>query len=306
MAPGHAAAATCDAEHSDRELGEVVGRGEKPGTSAGSAFPWRVGPPAPGVDPSETMARGVAAKLCDPGLSPTAEPAGLAPAELRDALGRLARGDDPAAWLTLAPGLAATWDRSLIPLLRDVAAHHPTLRAEVTAAISALKRGPPPSPPEAAVPTWLPVGPGRLGVGHRPRLRWLPTLAAAGVTDLLTLLGRPEGAEEVGRATESAGLAWHWLPLADGQPPEASRDPAIARVLLPVRARLDAGATVFVHCSAGIHRTGMIGAALLHLAGWREAEVAAGLRTMRTVTAEGVGPARLGWARGFAGRMRAG
>jgi hypothetical protein len=152
----------------------------------------------------------------------------------------------------------------------------------------------------------LSVERGRLGVGHRPRLRGVPMLAQSGVTDVLTLLTPTEGAGDIGRAVAAAGLRWHALPLPNGQPPPKARDAEIAACLLAMRARLHEGATIFVHCSAGIHRTGMMSAALLGLCGWDPARVLAGLHQMRGVTGHGVGAERLAWAAKFAARHRGG
>ena len=50
-----------------------------------------------------------------------------------------------------------------------------------------------------------------------------------------------------------------------------------------------------VHCSAGIHRTGMFGYALLRAVGLDREASNAKLRELRAVTAEGVGDERLAW-----------
>lgn len=59
------------------------------------------------------------------------------------------------------------------------------------------------------------------------------------------------------------------------------------------------GARVVVHCSAGIHRTGMFGYALLRMVGLSADEARAKLRELREVTGEGVGKDRLAWGDGL-------
>jgi protein tyrosine/serine phosphatase len=54
-----------------------------------------------------------------------------------------------------------------------------------------------------------------------------------------------------------------------------------------------------IHCSAGIHRTGMIANALLRSLGLTADEAKAGLLTMRQVTHDGVGEHRLAWGEQF-------
>jgi protein tyrosine/serine phosphatase len=56
-----------------------------------------------------------------------------------------------------------------------------------------------------------------------------------------------------------------------------------------------AGGRLVVHCSAGIHRTGMFGYALLRQFGLDPEVARAKLAELRQVTAHGVGPDRLAW-----------
>jgi hypothetical protein len=95
---------------------------------------------------------------------------------------------------------------------------------------------------EAAGLRLVSVGGGAAALTHRPKLKALPAMRAAGVTHLVTLLSASEGAPAVGAAARAAGLA------------------ALSNLIA-------AGAHVAVHCSAGIHRTGMFGYALLRTCG---------------------------------------
>lgn len=140
---------------------------------------------------------------------------------------------------------------------------------------------------------------GRLIIGHRPRLRGLKAMRESGITDVLTLLSEKEGATAMGDAMISVGLKWHWLPLPNGRPPPKNRNSEILEMLHSLRGRLAEGAFLFIHCSAGIHRTGMITSALLALEGWDETGIRDGLREMRAVTAEAVGEERIKWAVGL-------
>lgn len=205
-------------------------------------------------------------------------------------------------WVALREQIEREGRVAFVPLLRDLRSRHASLAADADALILRLKRSPLVPAAEPEVPTWLEVAGGRLGVGHRPRVRSLPVLAAAGVTDVLTLLTPAEGAAEVARAVHVAGLRWHNLPLPNGRPPPDARDLEIRRTLVVMRARLQEGATLFVHCSAGIHRTGMVTAALLGFCGWDERRVVAGLQQMRAMTSDGVGEGRLSWAAAFVRR----
>lgn len=148
------------------------------------------------------------------------------------------------------------------------------------------------------VHSWYSIAGGALALGPRPGKRTLPALRAA--TDVLTLLSEKEGALELKVQLEAMGLRWWHLALTNGQPFGAERDAEVLAVLAPLVQRLRDGAKLYVHCAAGIHRTGMIGAALLYSLGLDDAQVSAALAQLRPVTAEGVGADRLAVARRFA------
>lgn len=140
------------------------------------------------------------------------------------------------------------------------------------------------------------VGPGAVALTHRPKLKALPALRAAGVTHLVTVLSRKEGAPEIGAAARAAGLEWTWLELPNGQRPGPPYRDAATGTLAALARLVGGGAHVAVHCSAGIHRTGMIGYALLRTCGLDPEAAAVTLAGLRAVTAEGVGAERLAWA----------
>jgi protein-tyrosine phosphatase len=144
--------------------------------------------------------------------------------------------------------------------------------------------------------TPVPLGAGALALTHRPKVKLLPAMAAAGATHLVTLLSKREGALAVGSAAEAAGLGWIWVDLPNGQQPSPATSPGVVTALTTLAPLVTGGATAVVHCSAGIHRTGMFAYALLRTAGLDLDEAAATLRRLRTVTAEGVGDQRLEWA----------
>jgi hypothetical protein len=139
------------------------------------------------------------------------------------------------------------------------------------------------------------VGGGRLALTHRPKLVDFAKLRAAGATHLVTLLSEREGAPQLGDAAKAAGLAWIWIPLPNGEPPGAERTAELVPRLDEVAAVIRAGGCAVVHCSAGIHRTGMIGNALLRRLGLAEDAARAKLAELREVTAKDVGAARLAW-----------
>jgi protein-tyrosine phosphatase len=139
------------------------------------------------------------------------------------------------------------------------------------------------------------VSAGALALSHRPRRKDIAHLRGFGVTHVVTLLAEREGAKNLGEAVRQAGLTWIWCPLANGQPPDAQVTATIRPVLVELASLLDKGAAIVVHCSAGIHRTGMFGYALLRQVGRESSTARAKLTELRAVTGEGVGDERLAW-----------
>ncbi len=150
---------------------------------------------------------------------------------------------------------------------------------------------------------WEPVLGGALAIGHRPKLKLMKNLKDAGATHVFTLLSAKEGAEQIGAAAQKAGLDWIWLPLAGAAPPGQARDEEILTAFQSTRAALASDAKIFLHCSAGIHRTGMMSYALLRILGESPEAAREKLRALRQITGEGVGDHRLEWGDGFAARV---
>ena len=123
----------------------------------------------------------------------------------------------------------------------------------------------------------------------------MPSLRAAGATHLVTLLAENEGARQIGEAAERAGLTWIWIPLVGAGVPDPARDNVLRQACRELCELIAAGGHLVVHCSAGIHRTGMFGYALLRQCGLDQAAARAKLAELRQVTADGVGPDRLAW-----------
>lgn len=139
------------------------------------------------------------------------------------------------------------------------------------------------------------VGAGAIALTHRPKQKDVLHLPALGVTHVVTLLAEREGAKPIGQLVQRAGLAWVWCPLENGQPPDALRTAELRPVLAELAALVANGARILIHCSAGIHRTGMFGYALLRQVGLGPLAARAKLTEIRAVTGEGVGNGRLAW-----------
>ena len=95
---------------------------------------------------------------------------------------------------------------------------------------------------------------GTLTLGHRPRLEKIREMALE-YDRVVTLLGAPENADPIGNLVKQSGMKWSHFPLwrvwkAD---PEV-----VAGYAKKVIYNMRDGERVYLHCSAGIHRTGYV------------------------------------------------
>lgn len=78
----------------------------------------------------------------------------------------------------------------------------------------------------------------------------------------MTLLSEREGGRDCGIAAQAAGLAWTWLPMPSSAAPVGVARQVLERGLAELSRLIDDGEALLIHCSAGIHRTGMVAYAL--------------------------------------------
>jgi protein-tyrosine phosphatase len=209
---------------------------------------------------------------------------------------------EPLTDAELAAVLAAievVGNRAILPMLQHMARARPDLADRIDAVHALIKRAPPAGHEDTGL-RWVAVGGGRLAIGPRPKVRALAELRAGGATHLVTLLSESEEARALGDAAVAAGLAWLWLPLKNGDPPAQHRDDAMRTTLDAWTALLAGGAAFYIHCAAGIHRTGMVSHALLRRAGHDPDHARRLLAELRPLTAAEAGEHRLAWGHRFA------
>jgi hypothetical protein len=152
--------------------------------------------------------------------------------------------------------------------------------------------------------TLAPLREGALAIGHRPQLRKLAALRDHGVTHVVTVLSSSENPHAIGEAAQRAGLDWLWVDLGSTKSLPSARRVDLQDAVAKMAAILRGGGKLYLHCSAGIHRTGMMAAALLFHLGHDEAQTREMLARLRAVTAQDVGAERLEWARKLANATR--
>ncbi len=145
-----------------------------------------------------------------------------------------------------------------------------------------------------------PIAGGHIAIGHKPGGK-LPYagLKKTGVTVILTLLQEHEGAPGIGGQVIKEGMQWIWFPFSASNPHGSEKASMVVELFQQLQALLEAGNQIYIHCSAGIHRTGMISYGLLRYLGNNALEARAILKELRNVTASQVGEERLEWGDQF-------
>ncbi len=139
--------------------------------------------------------------------------------------------------------------------------------------------------------------PADLVLGPRPGKKSMNRLSELGLTHCCTLLSEKEDPNAIKRICGRLGCEWIWLPV-DGGGLDTLKAVPIADYVHQLDEALGGIETpkVYLHCSAGIHRTGYVVYILLRLMGLDEADALKTLNELRPVTAEQVGSERIALA----------
>ena len=139
----------------------------------------------------------------------------------------------------------------------------------------------------------------RLTLGPRPGRKSVDRLRELQLTHCCTLLSAREGAPLIEKVcqrirTPEAPFTWVWLPIEGGNL-EVLRHTSILPLLDTLATSIATETTphVYLHCSAGIHRTGFFAYILLRILGHDAAAAIEKLAELRTVTFAQVGDERL-------------
>lgn len=137
----------------------------------------------------------------------------------------------------------------------------------------------------------------KLILGPRPGKKSKDKIKAQGVTDILTLLSAREQPETIAKIASSIGAEWHHFPI-DGGHLDTLVSVDLSQLFLTFDEieRASETPTIYLHCSAGIHRTGFVIYAYLRYRGRTPEAALAELIELRPVTSEQVGEDRLALA----------
>lgn len=141
---------------------------------------------------------------------------------------------------------------------------------------------------------WISLGPcpGRRDEGRDPDAD-LAAIAATGADVLITLTEQREldelGVGDLGTRAGALGFAWLHLPIADFGAPDVAWESAWMQAGPLVRARVQEGGGVHLHCRAGCGRSGMIAARILVELGVPPDEAIARVRATRPCAIETAG-----------------
>jgi ADP-ribosyl-[dinitrogen reductase] hydrolase len=146
----------------------------------------------------------------------------------------------------------------------------------------------------------IPVAAGRLGLTFCPGKHgdslngapWardlesdLKALRGWGANLIITLMERREfallGVPDIDTRVAAHGMDWTHLPIPDQGVPQAAFDALWPTVRADIRARLDTGGSVILHCRGGLGRTGLVAALVLIATGIEANEAVRVVRNLR-------------------------
>ena len=131
--------------------------------------------------------------------------------------------------------------------------------------------------------SWISLAGGRVTAAGAPGRGRLQQWAAQGATSVLTLQRTDEHRAELPAWCAEAGLNWQHLPLSGRRLERPTDRESIAQI--PALLAEMAGRSLVVHCSAGLHRTGVCLYLLLRHSGASPAAALEQIAAARPLTA---------------------
>lgn len=127
---------------------------------------------------------------------------------------------------------------------------------------------------------------GKIYIGGRPSLNTLKLLKLSGFNMVVTLLKENENPQQIKDMAESLKMEWLWVPLSASALPEIKKGSELHKIMFLLRNKISEGQAIFIHCAAGIHRTGAFTNAFLRFSGYNREEAYQIIKKIREVTAK--------------------
>ncbi len=125
---------------------------------------------------------------------------------------------------------------------------------------------------------------GSISAFAKPSVGKLLELEEANINTIVTLLQEKEGLEHIKLHAENKHIDWIWVPLSAGKLNQGN-EVEILEAYKEIIAKLGSGENIFVHCAAGVHRTGLFIYGLLLKLGFDFTQARELIYTIRPVTA---------------------
>jgi len=142
---------------------------------------------------------------------------------------------------------------------------------------------------------------GNIVIGHRPGGKKLPfsKLKYEKITIILTLQCENEDTEFIRKNINLLNIEWIWFPCKVNELLSNKLNDKIIELYKTIELHLKKEEKIYIHCSAGIHRTGMITYGLLRYFLFNPIQTRQILKDLRTITFDNIGEERLLWGDQF-------
>ncbi|OJJ14899.1 hypothetical protein BKI52_40810 [marine bacterium AO1-C] len=140
---------------------------------------------------------------------------------------------------------------------------------------------------------------GKLALSQRPKVKEIKDLVSADCDRVVTILSVKDRPQNIGVEAEACGMQWHWLKVANAGKITDQEHLLFKSMVHTIYDAILDNQSVLVHCSAGLHRTGMFAYALLRQANLDREEALEIIKQMRPATQEALEEKYLSLAEGL-------
>ena len=143
---------------------------------------------------------------------------------------------------------------------------------------------------------WLNISNGCIGIGPKPKDQLIRDLALHGNVQIVSLLTEEEGASDIRRTTKDCNLKWRGFDLPEDQLPKKEQYYDLTKLYIKMMSAIQQGKCLYIHCSDGIFRSGMIAYSLLQSIGYPPKKAKKMLKELSKEASKEMGKQRYDWA----------